>query len=415
MKTIVFDDDPTGTQSASNVPVLLQWDAAQIAATLRDHDAVYLLTNTRAIAEDAAIALLTRTRGELETAATALGEALHVVLRGDSTLRGHVFSETEVFAGDEAPILFVPAFPEGGRTTVEGTHYVQEGERRTPAHETEYAEDPVFPFAHSYLPEYVAEKTERPTQLVPIETVRGPLEALAEVFANVAPTTVLLPDAETAEDIRRIAAAVHLVWEQQRPLVVRSGSPLAAAIAGVESAGLLERPIVPARGATLLVCGSHTNGATRQLERVALRHEAPVVISTDAAMHDPKAEAALIAEAASHLLERDGFATVASERTRRAEHNTLAHGERVMDALTTIVSELRHRTEVVVSKGGITSAEVARLGLGADRAMVLGQVLPGVSVWQVTTPEGAERKLVVVPGNVGAPETIDNVLRAVGR
>src|SRR5215217_4413087 len=107
MKTVVLDDDPTGTQSATGVRVLLRWDADRLTAALREVDAVYLQTNSRAVDASAAVALCERIRGEIDTAVDRLGEPVQVVLRGDSTLRGHVFAETDVFARDE-PILFSP-------------------------------------------------------------------------------------------------------------------------------------------------------------------------------------------------------------------------------------------------------------------------------------------------------------------
>ena len=57
MKLIVLDDDPTGTQSATGVEVLLDWDAEVLTRALRRADSVYLLTNTRAMHEPDAVAL----------------------------------------------------------------------------------------------------------------------------------------------------------------------------------------------------------------------------------------------------------------------------------------------------------------------------------------------------------------------
>ena len=81
-----------------------------------------------------------------------------------------------------------------------------------------------------------------------------------------------------------------------------------------------------------------------------------------------------------------------------------------MAALTTAVRDLLPDVGVVVSKGGITSAEVARVGIGATSAVVLGQVLPGVSVWRLRAHDGRELLYVVVPGNVGSPDTLVRVL-----
>ena len=103
---------------------------------------------------------------------------------------------------------------------------------------------------------------------------------------------------------------------------------------------------------------------------------------------------------------------VTSERVRSSDHHTLAHGEAVMRALTTAVEELLPTVDVVVAKGGITSAEVARVGIGATSAQVKGQVLPGVSVWSLIDRAGRDVTYIVVPGNVGNPETLIEVLRA---
>jgi uncharacterized protein YgbK (DUF1537 family) len=43
---------------------------------------------------------------------------------------------------------------------------------------------------------------------------------------------------------------------------------------------------------------------------------------------------------------------------------------------------------------------------------VLGQVLPGVSVWRMSARDGRDLLYVVVPGNVGGPDTLTRVLDA---
>src|SRR5690606_15931544 len=149
--------------------------------------------------EPAAIALVAAVRDEALRAAAALGEQVQFVLRGDSTLRGHVFAETAQFLEDDSVIVFSPAFPAGGRTTVDGVHLVRLGDRVVPAHETEYALDPVFPFSSGVLAEYVAEKSGRPSVGIPLETVRA--GRVASVIATAPAGAVVLPDSETDADI----------------------------------------------------------------------------------------------------------------------------------------------------------------------------------------------------------------------
>jgi uncharacterized protein YgbK (DUF1537 family) len=416
MKTIVLDDDPTGTQSASGVTVLLESNADLLTEALRDNDSVYVQTNSRAIDEAAAVALVGAVRSDGLEAARRLGDDVRFVLRGDSTLRGHVFAESDVFAGDAAAsdsvMVFVPAFPAGGRTTVDGVHLVSIDGVAIPAAETEYASDPVFGFQHSRLVDYVAEKSGRRGVHVPLQTVRdGGLDA---VLRGADAGDVILPDVLDDDDILAIAAAIAAVQRAGRDIVVRCAAPLAAALAGVTSDGLLQTPLVPEPKRTLLVCGSHTIGATRQLEPVIAAWGDAALVSTAAALADSAAAGADAADAASAQLDARRLAIVTSERSRSSEHNTLEHGSRVMEALTTAVRAVIESVDVVIAKGGITSADVARVGIGARSARVLGQVLPGVSVWDLTAFDGHRVLYVVVPGNVGGPDTLMRVLAAVG-
>src|ERR671921_361655 len=88
MKTIVLDDDPTGTQSATGVTVLLESNADLLAEALQGADSVYVQTNSRALPAEEAVALVGRIKTDGEAAAQRLGDHVRFVLRGDSTRRG---------------------------------------------------------------------------------------------------------------------------------------------------------------------------------------------------------------------------------------------------------------------------------------------------------------------------------------
>ena len=410
MKTIVLDDDPTGTQSATGVTVLFDSTVDKLAEALGVADSVYVQTNSRALPVEQAVALVAKIKSDGEAAAERLDDQVRFVLRGDSTLRGHVFAESDVFMDDSAVMLFVPAFPDGGRTTRGGVHYVRVGDRDLPAHESEYAEDPVFGFSTGVLADYVAEKSDR----VAVPVTRSQVQAgdLADVLAEAPAGSVILPDAVDANDIAAIAAAVDTATSRGRRVVVRSAAPLAAALAGVTSAGLLPAPLLERPDRVLLVCGSHTLGASAQLEPITAAWGAPAFVRTAETLEDPAAAGLRTAGDVRRRFGGQPVAVLAAERDRLAEHNTLAHGERVMSGLTAAVRDLLPDFGVVVAKGGITSAEVARTGIGATAAFVVGQVLPGVSVWRMEAHDGREMLYVVVPGNVGGPDTLTRVLDA---
>lgn len=414
MKTIVLDDDPTGTQCATGVQVLLRWDVSSLAEVLTKADSVYLLTNSRALNERDAVALAQRVKNDGDAAGLAIGEEIQYVLRGDSTLRGHVFTESEVFLNSANSIIFLPAYPEVGRRTIDGVHYVRiEGVDR-PAHETEFAQDPVFSYSAQTLLDFVAEKSDRNGVHFSLVQIREGALSLSQQFAKVASGSVILPDAESDDDIKIVADAIKILRDSGTQLVVRSSAPLAALLAGVRSSGFLTPPLMIGKFSTLLIAGSHTDGATRQLAQISARWGEAEVINTALAMQNP-AQAATSAIAEGKLkLQGDSLAIITSERHRLSEHNTLAHGEKVMDSLICTVKELCTFADIVISKGGITSAEVARSGIGADDAWVLGQILPGISVWKVRDRGNRELLLVIVPGSVGDSDTLMKVLEIVG-
>ena len=412
MKTVVLDDDPTGSQSATGVEVLLSWSADRIESALREADSVYILTNTRALEEFAAVAVLTEIRDQCDEVSLRLEEPVRFVLRGDSTLRGHVFAETEVFANETTLIAFVPAFPDGGRTTVDAQHLVVQHGTAVPAHKTEYASDPVFPFDTSDLRDYVAQRSARPVVHLNRAAVRGSVVSAVDRLRAAAQGSVVVFDCESQNDVRAIARILQGVSDAGSTVTVRCAAPLAAEIAGVTSSGLLSTPLFDGPVPTLVVCGSHTRGALDQLAPVAAQWGEPTVIVTADALSDPDSVGEAIGETVAARLQNDGFGFITTERKRSSEHNTLAHGELVMRALTGAVRVATPHARAVVSKGGITSAEVASVGIGADSARVRGQIQPGVSVWDLRARDGHEVTYIVVPGNVGDPHTIMAALEA---
>ena len=91
-------------------------------------------------------------------------------------------------------------------------------------------------------------------------------------------------------------------------------------------------------------------------------------------------------------------------------NNSLNIGRRVSDSLIAIVRGITCQPNYLVAKGGITSSDVATKGLGVQRAMVMGQVLPGVPVWRL----GGETRwpgmaYIVFPGNVGSDDALADI------
>lgn len=397
-RIVVLDDDPTGTQSARDVTVLLERSADALFDVLAVDRAVYVQTNSRALPEPDAVAMVRCIRASAEEAARRLGVDVRFVLRGDSTLRGHVFAESAVFADDDAVLLFVPAFPGGGRVTCDGVHYVRQGAVLVPVGETEFARDPVFGFASSRLIDFAAERTEAPVVTVTLDDLRSGRMTAALLTAP--ERSVVIPDVMEDDDILDIARAVEAAWSRRR-VVVRSAAPLAAELAGVPSTQLIDPVVLGGAGSVLVVCGSHTEVATAQVAQLARVVGDPTVIATSGALADPVTEGARAAAAEFARARPSGVHFLATERDRSHAHGTLADGAAVMEALTTATRLLAREVDAVVTKGGITAAEVLSHGLGTRRARVIGQVRAGVSLWRAAAADGREIPFVIVPGNMG--------------
>ena len=80
---------------------------------------------------------------------------------------------------------------------------------------------------------------------------------------------------------------------------------------------------------------------------------------------------------------------------------------KISDAVQSLVGRLSVTPSFVIAKGGITSSDVGTKALAVKKANVLGQIKPGIPVWQT----GEESKFpltpyVIFPGNVGEITTL---------
>ena len=281
-RLVVLDDDPTGTQTVTDVPVLTRWSRDDLRwALAQGGPGFFVLTNTRSLGPEDAAA---RNREVAEACLDAADEAgvdVAFASRSDSTLRGHFPLETDVLAevlerrGRPVDgVLLVPAYVDAGRITVDGVHLVSVGDRFIPVGESEFAADATFGYRSSRLADWVAEKSGRPvpTTELPLAVVRGDA---GELRRRIDGTGVLIPDVVTDDDLRAVVAAVLAAERDGRRFLYRVGPSFVRARLGQTA----EPPIGDARlaglvepgAAGLVVVGSHVGRTTRQLERLRAR------------------------------------------------------------------------------------------------------------------------------------------------
>ncbi|MWV49103.1 hypothetical protein GRS96_07410 [Rathayibacter sp. VKM Ac-2803] len=437
---VVLDDDPTGTQSVSDLPVLTSWDTDDFLwAFERDAAAVYVLTNTRSLDPGSAAARNREVVAHASAAAAELDLAIGFVSRGDSTLRGHYPLETDVIEETLRSVtgrgydgvVIVPAFPDAGRVTIGGVHYMRGDDGLTPIAETEFARDATFGYRSSDLADWVEEKTggrwaAADVLRLDLATLRGGVDGIVEALLPLGDARPVVVDALVEDDLRLLALGLSRAEEAGKTLLYRVGPPFVRARIGQEvRAPLTAAEIFPgdpsgdlARGG-LVVVGSHVGLTSRQLGVLTARGGlvATLEIDIDAVLDPLRAEAHLgevVAEAVAGLSAGD-VAVHTSRTLRRTDDadESLDISRRVSAAVVSVVQGILERTRprFVIAKGGITSSDVASAGLRIRRAIVRGPMLPGiVSLWEPVDGPAAGIPYIVFAGNVGGDESLADVV-----
>lgn len=161
-RLVVLDDDPTGTQTCHDISVLAVWDIPTLVTEFQTNSpGFFILTNSRALPPPEAETLIRTICENVLEAAKMTGQKVDIVLRGDSTLRGHFPLEPDVAQSVFGPadgLVLAPFFFQGGRFTIDDVHYVAEGDSLIPAGATPFAQDATFGYKSSNLRDYVHEK-----------------------------------------------------------------------------------------------------------------------------------------------------------------------------------------------------------------------------------------------------------------
>jgi uncharacterized protein YgbK (DUF1537 family) len=429
----VIDDDPTGSQAVHGVQVVTVPDQDACAAALGGPAGTcFLLTNSRSVGEQSAAELTERAARCLVAAAGRLGARVELVSRSDSTLRGHVLAEVAALsrarrqtAGQEPDaVLFVPAFIEAGRVTANGIHWARAGGELVPVGETEFARDRLFGYAASDLRDFLAEKSRGVIGRDDIASIgladirQGGPDRVRDLLAGQRRGRWVVVDAVEYSDLEAVACGVLLAEEQGRSFLFRTGPSFVRALAGLE-------PKAPLRGAELIqdtgghgliVVGSHVEQTSRQVADLMARGwtvevelDVPAVIS---GARDPANSAAR--QVSGALGRSDVLLYTSRTFTGGTGIDGFAVGRAVSAALASIVREaLTARPAWIVAKGGITSHDVAVDGLGVRRAVVAGQLFPGlISVFRPAdaAPAAMGMPYVVFPGNVGDDQALTEVV-----
>ncbi len=432
-KIVVLDDDPTGVQTVHDISVYTSWDKDSIRAGFDEENSLfYVLTNSRGFTAEQTTKAHHEIAAVVDEVAKETGKEYIFISRSDSTLRGHYPLETELLKADyekntgkviDGEIL-CPFFKEGGRFTIENVHYVKYGDELVPANETEFAKDKTFGYTASTMPEYVEEKTKgaykkEDVTCISLEDIHNmEIDKIEEQLLAVHDFNKIIVNAVDYVDVKVFCVALYRAMRKGKVYMMRTAAAIVKVMGGVTSQPLLTREqmvVKETENGGIIVVGSHTEKTTRQVEALKELKEIEF-IELDATL--VKDDAAFEAEVQRCLEKEEACIksgrTVCCYTTRALitadtgdKEDELRLSVKISDAVQSLVGRLSVTPAFVIAKGGITSSDVGTKALAVKRANVLGQIRPGIPVWQT----GDESRFpltpyVIFPGNVGDDETL---------
>ena len=450
MKVVVIDDDPTGSQTVHSCPLLLRWDVETLRQGLRHPSPLlFLLADTRALTPVAAAERNRSIAAALDQALQQEGLARDQVIlvsRGDSTLRGHGVLEPVVLEECFGPFdatFHVPAFLEGGRTTVNGVHLLH-GE---PVHTSPFAQDRLFGFSSSDLACWLEEKSDGAIAAASVQRISGRdldaacaagLPLLIDRLRCLHGNASVVVDAERQEQLTALAAAVRTLQGEKR-FLFRSAASMVKALADPGPPPLDPEGLAALRRQDpggkplpgLVMVGSHVPLADAQLQELLADGrctglELPVARiarvleggTPDLLLADLEREwgehlqACLARRCTPVLFTSRGeltFGDGASSQRRR-----LQFGLELAQLTARLVAALAPQLGYVISKGGITTGTLLAEGLDLEAVQLEGQLLPGLSLVRPLVPGGLPwdgLPIVTFPGNLGDARTLADAWR----
>ncbi|MEG1505465.1 MAG: four-carbon acid sugar kinase family protein, partial [Lachnospiraceae bacterium] len=433
VKIVVLDDDPTGVQTVHNVSVYTDWTKESIAKGFQEtNNLFYILTNSRGFT----VAQTEEAHRQIAQTVSETAAIQHkgylLVSRSDSTLRGHYPLETEtlksVMEEQENKVIdgeiLCPFFKEGQRFTLNDIHYVRYGTELIPAGETEFAKDKTFGYTSSDLKAYIEEKTQGRYQKekvvsISLEELRNVnLDGITQKLMEVKHFNKVVVNAVDDVDVKVFCIALYRAMSMGKTYLFRTAASFVKALGGITTRELLTKEdMVKKQNANggIVVVGSHTDKTTRQLEELKKVQNVECIEFNSDLVLDPKAfeeEIQTVLKKEEQIL-KDGKTVVIYTKRKLlvvaedSEEDALVRSVKISDAVQSLVGKLNVEPQFVIAKGGITSSDVGTKALAVKRATVLGQIRPGIPVWET----GSESKFpnvpyVIFPGNVGEDTTL---------
>lgn len=433
-KIVVLDDDPTGVQTVHDISVYTDWEKESIKQGFEEENSMFfILTNSRGFTVPRTEQAHKEIAQNIVSVSKETKKDFIVICRGDSTMRGHYPLEPETirttienntskrFDGE----IIYPFFKEGGRYTIDNIHYVKEGNFLVPAGMTEFAKDKTFGYQSSHLGDWCEEKSKGSYQAenmiyISLEDLRScNIEKIKNQLLTASNFQKIIVNSIDYIDVKVFTIAFIQAALEGKEFLFRSAAAITKILGGVSDKPLLTKKELVSpenKHGGIVLIGSHVKKTTMQLEELKQSAKEIHFIEFHANAVLEKGGLEKEVEQVIGLVEKDieNGKTVAVYTSRKLvtpdtqdKDKILEASIEISNAVTSIIGKLNIRPSFIIAKGGITSSDVGTKALKVKRALVMGQIKPGIPVWLT----GKESKFpnmpyVIFPGNVGETTTL---------
>ncbi len=439
MKIIIFDDDPTGSQTVYGCPLLLNWDEQTLEKAFKlSSPLIFILANTRSLSSVFAEKKIREICSSLKRFFLIQGyykDDFFYISRGDSTLRGHGVLEPETLDEELGPFhatFHIPAFFEGGRTTEDGIHYLN----GIPVHKTDFGRDKIFGFSTSDLAKWIEEKSLGKIQAknilhLEIKQLEMALnneddfESLLSFLSKLENNISVVVDAISPNHLEVLANAIKIISKEKR-FLFRTAASFINSLSGLQSNPKSTLDLVSLKSKNidfeykpgLIMIGSHVQLATDQLE-VLLKDncceglEIPVrkladIFSLEYSKTEILELEEMLFSKINNILDRKKIPVLYTtrEEMKFSSHSIrMKFGLELAEFMAILVGKIANKLGYIISKGGITTQLLLQKGLNYDQVILKGQILPGLSIVQNNSDQN-NLPVVTFPGNLGDKKTL---------
>ncbi len=442
MKFVVIDDDPTGSQTVNNCLLLLKWDCSTLVKGFESKSNLFfILANTRSLPENDAKLTIEEICNNLKTAIASLAykEEIIFISRGDSTLRGHNFLEPSAlnsFLGPFDATFHIPAFIEGKRLTINGSHFVD----KIPINKTIFAKDKIFGYETSDVKNLLFQKSKSQINLDDIQNLLlSDIESLNgeennvvfKKLKNLKNNKHVIVDIENYSQLKKFSLIIKNLTKQKK-FLFRTAASFISSISEKKSVPQneiffsnlrirnKEKSFLPG----LIIVGSYVELSTIQLNNLLeISNCNPVELDVFAFF---KIASSDINQKRKNLFKNKLLKEIrfsfekgktpvlfTSRKFMSLDSSRLFNFYNLLACfIAELVADLKYEIGYLISKGGITTNLILSNGLKADYVYLEGQILTGISVVTYNLKNDEKLPIVTHPGNIGTKDSLVNIWKA---